>query len=173
MSFLRYLKEFDEEPEDSIEEDPGYYDFDQPDDPDKLVVEPPIDLSDEVESSDKYIYSNSELMSYYGKGSGLDIADNDELYEIVKIVHELTDRHIYLRDLTWKTNIRHRFVDFIFKIGDGTDDYDQFFLDGVCSFLENNIIRQFGPFYKFDKEHFKDDKGKHAVKITVNKIKRG
>jgi len=172
MGYSDYLKEVEdhlEELEDSIEE-PEDYDIDQPLGAEYIAVKDPVDMSDEVQCSDKYMYSNSEPMSYYAKGNGFDLEDNGELYEVIKAIHELTDKHFYVRDLTWKANIKHRFVEFIFKLGEGDDETDKFFLDGVYSYFVSEITKQFGPTYDFDKEPFVDSNGKHSVKITVKRI---
>jgi len=159
MGFLKCLKEglYDEEREDVVEE-PQEYDF-----------QGQVDMSAELGNADEYLYSNSEPMTYYANGNGFELTDNDQLYEIIKLVHELTDKHFFVRDLTWKANIKHRYVEFIFKLGEGDDEADKFFLDGVHAYLNSEILKNFGPLYNVYKEPFVDSVGKNSAKITVKK----
>ena len=184
MDFLKhYLKEEDvddefiqEEPEDAIQEPEEDYGLDFVDDEEfnapQLNVQQTPDNSDPILNADEFMYSNSEPQSYYAKGSGFDLADNQDLYEVIKSVKDLTDRHLYVRDMTWKVNVAHRKAVFSFKLGENEDENEagnDFFFEGIQQHLMTQLFNKFGPLYKIETEKSKDNDGQFIMKMTVEK----
>ncbi len=169
-----YLREDFEEPEDSIEEPEDDYGLDFVDDEkfttDEIEVEEIPDLSDPILNADEFMKSNSEVMSQYAKGKGFEVVDNQDLYEVVKTVKDMTDKHLYFRDMTWKVNIDHGKAKFIFKIGDDESaNENDFFLQGVKRYVISELWKKYGPLYDVDTEFSKDVEGKDLMILTVEK----
>jgi len=169
-----YLREDLEEPEDSVEEPEDDYGLDFVDDEkfttDEIEVEEIPDLSDPILNADEFMKSNSEVMSHYAKGKGFEVIDNQDLYEVVKTVKDMTDKHLYFRDMTWKVNIDHGKAKFIFKIGDDESaNENDFFLQGVKRYVISELWKKYGPLYDVDTEFSKDVEGKDLMILTVDK----
>jgi len=162
-----------EEPEDALEEPEDDYGLDFVDDetfPAPVMdVEEIPDNSDPILNADEFMYSNSEPQNYYSRGKGFDLTDNSELYEIIKLVKDLTDRHFYIKNMTWKVNIAHREAEFVFKLRDG-DDSNEFFLNGVREFISSEVVRVFGQRYSIDTSYL-NDSGHDVMKVVVGMSK--
>jgi hypothetical protein len=133
-------------------------------------VEDTVDIvpSPSLRDADDFMYSNSEPMSYYARGNGFDLTSNSDLYEIVKVVKDLTDKHFFVRDLVWKANIKRREVELLFTLGTG-DEADQFFMDGVEHYIITNIGYKLGPYYSSEKEMITGDDGQLTLKLTIKR----
>lgn len=168
---LKYLEEKDEEffPKEIkniIEESEDYDDeilFDQ------IKVKKIPDNSDQVLNADEFMKSNTELQTYYANGSGIDFVDDQGLYEVVKLVKDLTDKHLFIRNVVWKVDIAHRMAVFTFKLGDkDSKSSDDFFLAGVERYLISELWKKYGPLYKIEAEFLKDDED-NIMRLTVIK----
>lgn len=178
---LNYLKEKEEyffqedEPEDS---EPDYnLDFVNDKIPEEEIeVEEIPDNSDKVHKSDDFMYSNSDAVSYYSKGNGFKVNDNQEFYEVIKLVKDVTDKHLYVRNLKWKSNIKDKKVEFDFILGDDVSNKDSndFFMNGIEQHLMLNIFKKFGSIFIMKSFFYKDSEEKNVLKITLerNKEKR-
>jgi len=179
-NILQYLKEkqaefYPEEPEDSIEkpiEDYGleFMDNDYPSE--EIDVEEIPNNSDPTLNSDEFLYSNSDSMSFYARGNGFDIADNQDLYEIIKLVKDLTDKHLYFRDMFWKVDVARRKAVFNFILGkEVTDESDEFFLKGVQQYVTTQMIKKFGNLYMIDAKFLNNSEGQKIMKLTIERDK--
>jgi len=176
---LEYLKDkeeelYPEEPEDAVEEPEDDYGLDFVDDATfvspVLDVEETPDNSDPVLDADEFMYSNSDPLSYYSRGNGINLADNSDLYEVIKLVKDVTDKHLYMRDMTWKVNIANRSANFIFRLGDEDDtDTNGFFLQGVQQYIVSELWKRYGPFYDVNAEFLKNDNGADIMNLTVKR----
>lgn len=175
MDFEKYyLSEDIEEPEDSVEEPEDDYGLDFVDDEkfttDEIEVEEIPDLSDPILNADEFMKSNSEVMSHYANGKGFEVIDNQDLYEVVKTVKDMTDKHLYFRDMTWKVNMDHSKAKFIFKIGDDeSSNENDFFLQGVKRYVISELWNKYGPLYDVDTEFSNDIDGRKLMILTVEK----
>lgn len=179
MSLLKYLKEREEyfypeeereELEDEMEEPEDDYGLDFVDDEtfnaEEIEVEEIPDNSDPVLDASEFM-PNSELQRIYSKGKGLDITDNQDLYEVIKLVKDMTDKHLYMRDMTWKVDIANRKANFTFKVD--SVNSDDFFLKGIQQYVVQEIFKKFGPLYKVDTKYLKDNKGNSIMELKVEK----
>jgi hypothetical protein len=158
MDFVKYYQN-EEGTENSIM-DAGY-----------INVEKIPDNSDPIGDVDDF-KPNSEMQKFYARGSGLDITDNQDLYEVVKMVKDMTDKHLYARDMTWKVDIANRKATFSFISGENEDDVvNEFFLQGVQQYIITEILRKFGPLYKIDSDFLKNKDGRNVMKLVVQKGK--
>jgi hypothetical protein len=175
---LKYLtekkQEFfpEEEPEDSVAELEDDYGLDFIDDEDfitdEIEVEKIPDNSDPILNADEFMNSNSKLMSLYADGKGFNLTDNLDLYEVIKLVKDLTDKHFYFKDLVWKADIANRKVVITFKLGNGKEEND-FFLQGVKQYILTQIFKKFGSVYTIDTEFLKNTEKQDIMKLTVFK----
>ena len=128
------------------------------------------DNSDIVLNSDDFMYSNTDAQSYYARGNGFNIEDNQEFYQVVKLVKDMTDKHIFFKDLTWKVNIAHRKAVFIFKIGNKEDNRtDDVFLQGVHQFVSLECWRRYGDLFNIGTEFTTDLDNNRVMILTVQK----
>lgn len=127
------------------------------------------DKSDYTLNADEFMYSKSDHQSYYSKGNGSEFNDNQEFYEVIKIVKDMTDKHLYNRDLSWKVNVGKGKAEFIFTVGEDVDskESNDFFMKGIEQHLLLNIFKKFGTIFKVESGFFKDDDGKDILKIIV------
>jgi hypothetical protein len=122
----------------------------------------------DARKTDDFMYSNSEPISYYARGNGVDLTSNSDLYEIIKVVKDLTDKHFFVRDLVWKVDVKRRRAIFTFKLGNG-DEEDQYFLDGVKTYILTNVGYKMGPNYSSESELLKNEEGQLVLKLTIMK----
>jgi hypothetical protein len=130
------------------------------------------ETSDEVMNADGYMYSNSDSMSYYSRGNGFEIEDNIDFYEVVKIVKDLTDKHIFLKNLVWKVDIGGGEALFTFELDgeDSSEEVHDFFYESMNQFLVSNILLKFGDFFEFD-SRIKRDSVRSVFEFEVKKKK--
>ena len=119
------------------------------------------------------MYSNTDNQTFYARGNGADIPDNQDFYEVVKLVKDMTDRHLYMRDMTWKVDIARRKAVFTFTVGETEEDIEvnDFFLQGIQQHLLSSMWKQFGAFYKIDTKFVKDNDGRNIMRLEVKKDK--
>lgn len=180
-NILKYLKEkqeefYPDEPEDSIEEQPiedyglEFMDNDFPSE--EINVEKIPNNSDPTLNSDEFLYSNSDSMSFYARGNGFNITDNLDLYEIIKLVKDLTDKHLYFRDMSWNVDVVRRKAIFNFILGkEVTDESDEFFLKGVQQYVTTQMIKKFGNLYMIDAKFLNNNEGQKTMKLTIERDK--
>ena len=169
-----YPEEEKEEPEDSIvepEEDYGLDFMDNSFDSEEIEVEEIPDNSDPILNADEFMYSNTDNQTFYARGNGSDIPDNQDFYEVIKLVKDMTDKHIYVRDMVWKVDIIRRRAIFNFTVGDDEEsiEVNDFFLQGIQQHLLRNMWKQFGALYKIDTKFVKDNEGRDMMRIEVYK----
>ena len=159
-----------EEPEDSVDveeefpDDQKFYD-------DHIAVKEIPDLSDQILDPEEFLKPNSEIQKAYAKGTGFDLTSNSDLYEVVKLVKDMTDKHLYMRDMTWNVDIAHRKAKFTFRLNDEmSSEADDFFLQGVQQYVMKEMIQKFGPLYKLDTRFLRDTSGR-IMEMTVEKEK--
>jgi len=183
MNFKRfYLQEEAEEPEDSVqdpnaleepEEDYGHEfvdneTFDAP----HINVEGVPDNSDPILNADEFLYSNADAQSFYARGNGFNITDNQDLYEVIKLIKDMTDRHLYMRELSWKVDVKNRRAHFIFRLGNEENDItEDFFLQGINQYVISELWKKYGPLYDVDVKFDKDGSGQNVMEMTVAKNK--
>jgi hypothetical protein len=167
-----YPEEEKEEQENSVEVEEGYG-LDFVDDYDEFrakyinVKEIP-DNSDSVLDASEFM-PNSKMQDIYTHGKGFDVTDNQDFYEVVKLVKDMMDKHLFQRDLTWRVDIAHRKAKFTFKLAEQmSKEADDFFLQGVQQYVMQQMTRKFGPLYTIDTEFLKDN-GKIIMEMTVQK----
>ncbi|MFW6282044.1 MAG: hypothetical protein ACOC1O_04550 [bacterium] len=176
---LDYLKEREEyffekeEPEDSIEEpedsvEDEDYGLDFVDDEeffvDEIDVEEIPDNSDPILNADEFIKSNSDIMDFYSKGKGFDLTDNLELYEVVKMVKDLLDKHLFQEDVTWKVDIANRKAIFTFKI---KGDNNKYFLHRIQYYVINKISVKFSNVFDIKTKLINNSFGNENVMIMI------
>lgn len=157
-NILKYLKEKDE------------YFF--PKELDKIEVEEIPDNSDPILNADEFMYSNSEIHDYYSKGSGFRVNDSQDFLEIVKEIKDITDKHLFLKNMVWKADIKAKklIVDFSIAEDIDSEELDNFFFNGVKQSLIMNLLRRFGSLYKIDSEFLRSD-DKKIMRLFFTKIK--
>ncbi len=141
---------------------------------DDFVMKFPVieeDSSSPILDPEDFRKSNTEPMTYYAKGNGFDLTDNSDLYEVVKLVKDMVDRHLYMRDLTWKVDIAHRKAVFVFTLGNlyYEDEVDDFFLQGVQQYVTGDMMKRYGSLYNIDSEFSKNGTGQNIMTLTVKK----
>ena len=162
-----------EEPEDAMDEPLEDYGNDFVDDEkfyaDHIAVKEIPDNSDPILDADEFMKPNAEILNMYSKGQGFDLTDNSDLYEVVKLVKDMTDKHLYMRNMKWKVDIAHRQAKFTFSLGDEmSKEADDFFLQGVQNYVMKEMVQKFGPVYKLDTKFSKDNKGR-TMEMTIEK----
>jgi hypothetical protein len=149
---LNYLKEKQyffyeeddiEEPEDSVEEPEFDYDLNT-----EVEEEIPIEVegipnnSDQVPNTSDFMYSNSEPLTYYARGNGFDLTDNQDFYEVIKLIKDFVDRNVFAKNMTWKADIKNRKLQISFTVGDGSET-DEFFFDGLRMYILSKVKARF------------------------------
>lgn len=169
-----FFHEESEEPEDSLEEPIEDYGLDFVDDEtfttNEIDVDEVPDNSDPILDADEFLKPNAETLEIYAKGKGFDLTDNQDLYEVVKLVKDMTDKHLYMKDMTWKVDIKNRKAIFTFRLGEDEElDQNDFFLQGVEKYIISEMWRKYGPLYDVNAEFLKDAKGRDVMKLAVEK----
>ena len=128
-----------------------------------------IDVSVPILDPSDFMKSNTDMQTYYSQGKGFDVADNSGLYEVIKLVKDMTDKHLYVKDIVWKVDIANRQAVFTFTLGDSEtpDEGNDFFLQGIQQYIIAELIRKYGPLYKIDTEFLKNEVGQKVMKMTV------
>lgn len=180
MGILEYLKEREEyfHPEDEKEplisssiEEPNEFPDDEKFYNDVIAVKKIPDNSDPILDANEFLKPNAEIQAIYAKGQGFDLEDNLEYYEAVKLVKDMTDKNLYMRNMTWKVDIAHREAKFTFTLGDNDiEDVDEFFMNGIQQHITQNLYQKFGPIFKIDAKFSKNFKGQHNMELTIKKI---
>ncbi|MFW6312143.1 MAG: hypothetical protein ACOC1K_07910 [Nanoarchaeota archaeon] len=136
----------------------------------EIPVDKVPDTSVIVRGIDDLMNPDSELQSKYSDGKLINISDNQEFYEVVKLVKDMTDRHIYMRDMTWSVNIADNKAIFTFKL-DKVDSKEDYFLEGIKQYVISKLFMNFGNLFDVDSESLKDANERSIMKIIVEKKK--
>jgi hypothetical protein len=135
------------------------------------VVQKVADNSDPIHGVEDHMYSNSDIQSFYSRGNGFITDNHSDYYEAIKAVKDLTDKHLFLRDMTWKVDISNGnkivFTFIVTKID--SDETTDFFLDGVQQHLTLNLIRKLGEIYDFDSKILSDEENHKILKLTLTR----
>lgn len=181
MNFKRYLteksKDFypddfeDEDLEDEMEdeEDESPYGFAVADPEDTPYIESPSipDLSVPIEDASDYVKSNSRIFDIYGSGSTLDMQDNQRIYEVIKVVKDIMDRHLFINSVQYRTNNRTKSVVFHFILTDDDDMANEFFLQGLLQYVTNEVNNKIGSAFDFEYDLKKNVDGFDSMVLTV------
>jgi len=128
------------------------------------------DTSDKPHGAEDYTYSNSDIQSFYSRGNGFVTDDHAEYYEAVKAIKDLTDKHLFLRNMVWKVNNDGRNIIFSFVVTNlESDEETNFFLKGVQQHLVLNLTKRLGNIYDVNSEFIKDKENHHILKLILTK----
>jgi len=128
------------------------------------------DTSDKPHGAEDYTYSNSDMQSFYSRGNGFVTDDHAEFYEAIKAVKDLTDKHLFLRNMVWKVDSDGKKIIFSFIVKkQDSDEATDFFLHGVQQHLILNLIKKFGNIYDFDSKFTKDDDENQILKLILTR----
>lgn len=88
----------------------------------------------------------SPVMGIYSRGEKFEIHDNQDLYEIVKMVKDFTDKHFYAQNFKYLTEVSYRtliirIIQNPKKLGQG--DIMDYHVSSVIQFITSNIERLF------------------------------
>jgi len=124
--------------------------------------------SDLNPSTDEFMYSNAKALELYGQGKRFKIEDNLLFYEIVKIVRDVVDRHFYSQEVQFHIQIANKEVQFTFIINKVDAKYS-YFVETLFMFINNQIYRRYGTFFKVTREDEQLGDNKIALKVKVKK----
>jgi len=115
---------------------------------DILAVKKIVDLSSPLRSTDDY-QPNSDLMDMYAKGDGFSLNNNLDLYEVIKLMKDILDRHLFVQDMTYVADTKDRSVTFTLSLNSDMVDIesDKIFLTGFYDYLVTMICQKFGREY--------------------------
>jgi len=134
------------------------------------VVQKVSDTSDKPHGAEDYTYSNSDMQSFYSRGNGFVTDDHAEFYEAIKAVKDLTDKHLFLRNMTWKVGMKDDKIIFTFTVTNlESEEETDFFLHGVQQHLVLNLIRRLGNIYEIDSKFIKDEEDHQILKIIMKR----
>ena len=134
------------------------------------VVQKVSDTSDKPHGAEDYTYSNSDMQSFYSRGNGFVTDDNTEYYEAIKAVKDLTDKHLFLRNMTWKVGMKDDKIIFTFTVTNlESEEETDFFLHGVQQHLVLNLTKRLGNIYDVNSEFIKDKENQHILKLILTK----
>ena len=120
--------------------------------------------SDQLKSTDDVMYSNARALELYGQGKRFNIEDNVTLYEIVKIVREIVDKHFYYIPVQFYIQIADREAHFTFII-DKVDIKFSYFVETLFMFITTQIYRIYGNYFVV--ERTQENKENNKVEMTV------
>jgi hypothetical protein len=126
-------------------------------------------ISDPLYNADEFLYSNSDIHSYYAQGKGMKIDDNVDFYEIIKIIKDYTDKHLYLKNLTWKVDQKNGRIVFVFEM-DQQDASDNLFFASIQQYFHqmlNNISRKFMKKFDMNFEMIETEPHKQQLRIIL------
>lgn len=137
------------------------------------VVQKVPDNSDPIHGAEDHMYSNSDMQSFYSRGNGFVTDNHLEYYEVIKTVKDLTDKHLFLRNMTWKVDLSKGNRIFFTFVVDNIESEEalDFFLYGVQQHLILNIIKKMGEIYDIDSEITTNDKNQKILKLILIKNK--
>lgn len=124
--------------------------------------------SDLNSSTDEIMYSNARALEIYGRGKRFDIEDNIILYEVVKIVREIVDKHFYQPEVRFFIQVADRQAEFTFIV-DKTDAKYSYFIETLFMFISGEIYRTYGDYFILEREDELLEDNKVKLKITVKK----
>lgn len=128
------------------------------------------DNSDKPHGAEDYTYSNSDIQSFYSRGNGFVTNDHSEYYEAIKAIKDLTDKHLFLRNMVWKVDNDGRKIIFSFVVKKiDSDEATDFFLHGVQQHLILNIVKKLGNIYDLDSNFSKDDDDNQILKLILTR----
>ena len=105
---------------------------------------------DELESAEDMMSAkrNSPILNIYGTGKKFKISDNEDLFQIAKIIKDFTDRHFYSQNFKHGTNITHNSLEFKVIIEKEKTDYtNSFRLRGIIEYLIELVKMKFPDKY--------------------------
>ena len=134
------------------------------------VVQKVTDTSDKTRGAEDYTYSNSDMQSFYSRGNGFVTDDRSEYYEAIKAIKDLTDKHLFLRNMVWKVDNDGRKIVFSFVVTKlESDEATDFFLHGVQQHLILNLTKKLGNIYDMDSKFSKDNEDNKILKIILTR----
>jgi hypothetical protein len=137
----------------------------------KIIYEEEIpNNSDPILNADEFMYSNSEIHDYYSKGSGFRVNDSQDFLEVIKLIKDLTDKHLFLKNMTWKADVKSKklIVSFSVSEEENSDEVDNFFFNSIQQNLVANLLRKFDSLFKIDTEFINLDRRK-IMRLIITK----
>jgi len=119
-------------------------------------------------NADEFLYSNTDIMSYYGRGNSFKIKDVQDFYEVIKFVKDLTDKHLFVKNVVWNANIVNNSLIIKFSINkDNSNDVNNFFLNSINRYIVVQIEKRFPKKYKVTSK-MKDRNDNIMITITID-----
>lgn len=106
-------------------------------------------MSDDPEETD--LSPTAEFLKSYSTASDEAIElDNQVLYEIIKVVKDVMDKHFYVREISYLAKMSQNKVEFdiTYEIFNNLADY---YVDGMVDFIESVIEQKFPNSFEFDR----------------------
>jgi hypothetical protein len=136
---------------------------------DNINVKKEPDLSSPIGNAEDFIKSNSDVLNIYSKGKDFDLTDNQNLYEVVKLMKDILDKHLFVRDIVYKFDIKNRKLTVNIELREGYEDGNYYFLDGFYQYIVSQINLKFGSnFFKIRKYMKKNYDGFDVMIIDIN-----
>jgi len=132
------------------------------------VVQKVPDASDPIHGAEDHMYSNSDMQSFYSRGNGFVTDNHSEYYEAIKAIKDLTDKHLFLRNMTWRVDLLEKEIIFTFVVTKmDSEDTNDFFLQGIQQHLILNLIRRLGDIYDIDSKISVDEENHKILKLIL------
>jgi len=106
-------------------------------------------MSDDPQKTD--LSPTAEFLKAYSKGEDEAVLlDNQILYEIIKIVKDIMDKHLYIREISYLAKLSQNKVEFdiIYEVYENLADY---YVDGMVDFIEAIIEQRYPNSFEFDR----------------------
>lgn len=125
----------------------------------------------------KYLFEKFEkelspVVDIYGNGEEFNIVDNQDLYEMVKIIKDYIDKHFYASN--FKYNYAVDYNKLIFQVENEKKNqqssmFHYLIADDMVNMIQNRIQRQYNRMYSVSKEVYDLDEDNEIIKIIISK----
>ena len=126
---------------------------------------------------EKFEQEVSPVLDIYGNGKDFEITDNQQLYEIVKMVKDILDKHFYAENFLYNMGVEYNKLIVKFMDEDEKKDaisiknsmWTSYILDDIIGFIELEFNRKYPNKVKVKKEIIGEDDIR-IVMLTVELI---
>lgn len=128
--------------------------------------------TDDLETAEEMYGNKSPILGVYSKGEHLVISDNEQLYEIAKMIKDFTDKHFYNRNFKYGIKIAYNTLEFKVVDDKSKPEYIRnYHLEGIIQYVLEKVNLMYQE--KFDTEILiRDLKNNKRIITLIIKEKR-
>jgi hypothetical protein len=115
----------------------------------------------------------SPILNVYGSGERFDISDNEDLFQMVKMIKDMIDKHFYSSNFKYSYKVDYQTLVFEVESQKNSQEVsmvNHLIVDDLVNMVETGISRRYQNLFKISRETCDIGEGKEIIKIIIKKI---